>query len=88
MIYYYTYPPPGPVSAGACPGLKVIEDCCPQAFDHDIGKLTRRWHMENVNLSKSHILSNKVDINLNVLRALMLNEIGRHVNRIALTLSQ
>jgi hypothetical protein len=36
--------------------------------------------MENSDLSKSHLLSNKMDVNLDVLRATMLNWIGHHVN--------
>jgi hypothetical protein len=36
--------------------------------------------MENSDLSKSHLLSNKMDVNLDVLRAMLLDWIGRHVN--------
>jgi hypothetical protein len=36
--------------------------------------------MENSDLSKSHLLSNKMGVNLDVLHAAMLNWIGQHVN--------
>jgi RNase adaptor protein for sRNA GlmZ degradation len=36
--------------------------------------------MKDANLSEGHLLSDKVDVYLNGLRATMLDGIGRHVN--------
>ena len=40
----------------------------------------RRGHMEDSNLTKSHLFADEVDVNLNVLRALVVDGVGRHVD--------
>jgi hypothetical protein len=37
--------------------------------------------MENTNLTKTHLLTHEVDVNLDVLHSAMLNGIISHVNR-------
>ena len=46
-----------------------------QAFSKDISELSRSRHMENANLTESHLLSNKMNVNLNMLGAPVLNRI-------------
>jgi hypothetical protein len=36
--------------------------------------------MKNTNITKSHFVTNEVKVNFNVLGALMLDEVGRHIN--------
>ena len=36
--------------------------------------------MENSDLAKRHLIADKMDVDLNVLRAAMLNGVGRHVD--------
>jgi len=39
----------------------------------------RRWDMQDPNLSQSHLLANKLNINLNVLRVTMMDGISSHI---------
>jgi hypothetical protein len=52
-----------------------------QAFRHDIGELVRGRYVQHTYLAKSDLFSDEVNIQLNMLRAMMMNWIGRHVNR-------
>jgi hypothetical protein len=47
---------------------------------HDIGKLLRGRHVKNPNLTERHLLANKVDVNLDVLRTTMLDRVASHVD--------
>jgi len=61
-------------------GSKLLKYICWETLGEDIGVLGRRGDMENPNLTEGDTLLNKVEINLNVLRALMLDRIGGEVD--------
>jgi hypothetical protein len=42
--------------------------------------LTAGRHVEDLGLTKRHTITNKVEVNLDVLRPLMLNWVGGHVH--------
>jgi len=48
-------------------------------FGHNVRELMRRWNMEHPNLSQSNLLTDEVNIYLNMLRATMMNWILGHV---------
>jgi len=51
-----------------------------QTLGHDVGELVRRWDMENTELSQSYLLADKVDVNLDVLRAAVVYWVSSHVD--------
>lgn len=61
---------------------KIREQRIGKAFRENISILIARWNVQNPNLTNRHYVTNKVNINLYVLRLLMQNWIRRHVNRI------
>ena len=60
-------------------GPKLCEDRSRQDFGEVVGELRRRRDVKNADNAKVHSFSNEVKINLNVLGALMLNRVGRHI---------
>ena len=61
-------------------GSKLLEDSGRKALGEDVGVLRCRWDIKNPNLTKGDSLSNKMEINLNMLRALMLDWVGGEVD--------
>ena len=57
-------------------GSKLLKYRCWETLGEDIGVLGCRGDMGNPNLTEGDTLPNKVEINLNVLRELMLDRIG------------
>ena len=51
-----------------------------EALCHDIRILMCRGHMKNPDLAKRHLLSNKVDVDFDVLGSPMLDGVGCHVD--------
>jgi len=66
-------------------GPKLREDRRRQAFGEDVGELGRRRDMKNADNTKSHLFSDEVKIDLNMLGTLMLNGVGRHVTVLMLS---
>jgi hypothetical protein len=54
-------------------GSELREDCRGKPFGEDVCILGGSRHMENTDITESHPIPNKVQINLNVLGALMLD---------------
>ena len=61
-------------------GSKLLKYRCWETLGEDIGVLGCHGDMENSNMTEGDTLPNKVEINLNVLRALMLDRIGGEVD--------
>ena len=59
---------------------KLLKYRCWETLGEDIDVLGCRGDMENSNMTEGDTLLNKVEINLNVLRALMLDRIGGEVD--------
>jgi hypothetical protein len=59
---------------------KFSKECCRKPFSHDVGELVRGVHMENPNLTKGHLFADEVNVDLDVLRSLVVDEVGRHVD--------
>ena len=72
-------PPQFERPADAQAGLKLLKFRRREAFGHHVGELLRRRDVENTQLSESHFLAHEVDVELDVLRASMMNWVGRHV---------
>jgi len=51
-----------------------------QAFGHDVHKLMRGWDLKDTNLPQSKLLMNKVDVDLDMLHAVMMDRIGHHID--------
>ena len=54
-------------------GSKLLKHRGGETLGEDVDVLRCRWDMKNPNLTKGDSLSNKMEINLNMLRALMLD---------------
>jgi hypothetical protein len=52
-----------------------------QAFRHDVRELVRGEDIKNLDLSQSNLLADEVIVDLNMLRATMMDEVGGHVDR-------
>jgi hypothetical protein len=61
-------------------GSKFSKECCREPFSHDVGELVRGGHMENSNLTKGHLFADEVNVDLDVLRSLVVDGVGRHVD--------
>jgi len=60
---------------------KLHEQLGKQAFRRDVRELVGGWNMEDPDLSQGHLFVNKVDVDLDVLRASMMDNVGSHVDR-------
>jgi len=60
-------------------GPKLSEQWSWKALRHDVRELMRGRHMEDPDLTQGHLLTDEVDVNLDVLRAPMMYRIGCHV---------
>jgi hypothetical protein len=61
-------------------GAKLEEDRSGQPLREDVRKLRRRWDMKNTNITNGNALVDEVEINLDMLRALMLNRVSGQVD--------
>jgi hypothetical protein len=61
-------------------GPKISKQLSRQAFGHYIRVLVGRRNMQYADLAQSDLLVDKVNINLDMLGAPMMNRIGRHVD--------
>jgi hypothetical protein len=61
-------------------GPKLIKHRGGETIREDVGELRCRRDMEDADLVDSYILSDKMKINLHMLRALMLNGVGGEVH--------
>ena len=61
-------------------GPKLSEHRCWETFGEDISKLGRRWYVKHANVTNNNPFPHKVEINLDMLCALMLNRIGGEVD--------
>lgn len=57
-------------------GSKLLEHRCGEVLDEDLGVLGCCRDMENPNLTEGNVIPNKVEIDLNMFCAFMLNRIG------------
>jgi hypothetical protein len=48
-------------------GFELVEELYRQAFGHDVRELMRRWDMKHAHLSKSNLLTDEVNVDLDVL---------------------
>ena len=62
-------------------GPKLHEQLGRQAFRHDVRELVGRWNMEDPNLSQGHLFADEVNVDLDMLRATMMDRVGGHVDR-------
>ena len=61
-------------------GSKFSKECCRKPFSHDVSELVRGGHMENPNLTEGHLFADEVNVDLNVLRSLVVDGVGCHVD--------
>ena len=61
-------------------GSKFLKECCRKPFSHDVDELVRGGHIENPNLTKGHLFADKVNVDLDVLRSLVVDGVGSHVD--------
>jgi hypothetical protein len=61
-------------------GPKLLEHGSRKPLGEDVGVPRCRRNMKNSNMTKSNLLSNKMEIDLNVLRPLMLHRITGEVD--------
>jgi len=61
-------------------GPKLLEQGSRKTFGEDVGVLRCRRDMENSNVTKGNLLSNKMEIDLNMLRPLMLHRIAGEID--------
>lgn len=61
-------------------GFELVEELYRQAFRHDVRELMRRWDMKHAYLSKGNLLTDEVNIDLDVFGAAVVNGIGCHVD--------
>ena len=58
----------------------ILKRLSRQGLGENISKLSRRANMKHPNLTKSNLFTNKMNINLNMLSASVLNWIAGHVD--------
>jgi hypothetical protein len=64
------------VTADVETGPKLIKHRGGESLHEDVGELRCRRDMDDADLTDGNLLSNKMKINLHMLGALMLNEVG------------
>ena len=58
----------------------ILKRLSRQCLGENVSKLSRRGNMKHLNLTKSNLFTNKMNINLNMLCASVLNWIAGHVD--------
>jgi hypothetical protein len=66
--------------ADAKTGPKLIEELYREALGHDVRELVSGGNVKNPDLSKRHLLANEVNVDLDMLRASVVDRVGRHVD--------
>jgi hypothetical protein len=61
-------------------GVKLIEEWRRQTISEDIDELRSRRDVQNVNFPNGDLVTDEVEINLDMLPALMLNGVGHQVD--------
>jgi hypothetical protein len=61
-------------------GPKILKELNRQPLGHDIGELILGGHMENANLAESHLFTDKMDVDLNVLGTTMVDWVCCHID--------
>jgi hypothetical protein len=61
-------------------GTKLLENVRRQPFCHNISELLSSWYLQNPYVAEGHTLVDEVDVQLNVLGAMMMNGVGRYVD--------
>jgi hypothetical protein len=67
-------------SADAKTGPKIGEELNRKTPRHDVRKLMGGRNMKNSNLPQGNLLSDEVDVNLDMLRAPMMDRVGCHID--------
>jgi len=67
-------------STDAKTGPKLCEELYREALGHDVSELMSGGNMKNPDLSKRHLLADEVNVDLDVLRSLVVDGVGRHVD--------
>ena len=73
---YSTPPRSRSVAGDAKTGPELLENRSRQSFRHDVGELLRRRDVEDPDAPRSHLLTNEVYIELNMLRSTMMDRVG------------
>jgi hypothetical protein len=61
-------------------GSKISEELNQKTLRHDVRKLMRGGNMKYPNLSQGHLLTYEVEVDLNVLHALMVDRVCCHID--------
>ena len=61
-------------------GPELNEDQQRKAFGEDVGVLRCSWHMENADITSNKSFEDEVDVDLDMLGALMRNGVRGHVH--------
>jgi hypothetical protein len=83
-IHIQIYSTPSRSRSGASDaktGPKTLEGRGRKTLHHHIGELLIGGYMENTNTTKSDVLPNEVNVELDMLRPAMMNRISREVDR-------
>jgi hypothetical protein len=59
---------------------KLREEWRRRTLGEDVGELRSRWDMQNANFPNGGLVTDEVEINLDMLHALTLNRVGRQVD--------
>ena len=68
------------VAGYAKTGPELLENRSRQSLRHDVDELLRRRDVEDPDAPESHLLTNEVDIELNMLRSTMMDRVGGEVD--------
>ena len=61
-------------------GPKIRKQLYGETLGHDVGELVYRGDMENANLSQSNLLTDEVDVDLDMLGTTMMDGVGGHID--------
>jgi hypothetical protein len=67
-------------SADAKTGPKIGEELNRKTLRHDVRKLMGGRNMKNSNLPQGHLLADEVDVDLDMLHAPMMDQVGCHID--------
>ena len=58
---------------------KITEQLYRKTLSHDVSELMRRRYMENLYFAKSHLLSDEVNVDLNMFGPAMMSRVSCHI---------
>lgn len=61
-------------------GCEIVEEWCQKALSEDVSVLSGRQNMENVNETHGNLISDKMNVNLVLFGALVLNRVKGYIN--------